>query len=84
MKYISLWQPWATLMVVGAKHNETRSWKTNYRGTLGIHAAKYFPGSNRELCLEEPFRTALEVAGYRAMDLPLGALIGTVELSLDR
>ena len=27
-------------MAAGIKHNETRSWYTNYRGPLAIHAAK--------------------------------------------
>lgn len=31
MKAISLWQPWASLMAVGAKRYETRSWGTLYR-----------------------------------------------------
>lgn len=40
MKAITLWQPWASLIVTGAKKIETRSWPTNYRGPLAIHAAK--------------------------------------------
>lgn len=40
MKAISLWQPWASLIATGAKKIETRSWATNYRGPLAIHAAK--------------------------------------------
>ncbi len=36
---ISLWEPWATLMAVGAKKNETLSWPTDYRGALLICAA---------------------------------------------
>lgn len=40
VKIISLWQPWATLMALGIKRNETRSWGTSYRGDLVIHAAK--------------------------------------------
>lgn len=40
MRFISLWQPWATLMALGLKLNETRSWSTSYRGPLAIHAAK--------------------------------------------
>jgi hypothetical protein len=42
MKAISLWQPWASAMAVGAKTIETRHWSTNYRGPLAIHAAKRF------------------------------------------
>ena len=40
MKAISLWQPWASAMEIGAKTIETRGWATKYRGPLAIHAAK--------------------------------------------
>jgi len=40
MKAISLWQPWASLMAVGAKEIETRSWCTGHRGELVICASK--------------------------------------------
>jgi hypothetical protein len=40
MKAISIWQPWATAVAVGSKLVETRSWSTNYRGPLAIHAGK--------------------------------------------
>lgn len=40
MKAITLHQPHAHLIGLGVKPFETRSWKTNYRGLLAIHAAK--------------------------------------------
>jgi activating signal cointegrator 1 len=40
MKVITLKQPWAELVKKGIKRIETRSWKTNYRGELYIHASK--------------------------------------------
>ena len=43
MKALTLTQPWATLVAIGAKRIETRSWPTKYRGPLAIHAAKGFP-----------------------------------------
>lgn len=43
MKALSLWQPHAHLIGCGAKWYETRSWKTNYRGLLAIHASKINP-----------------------------------------
>ena len=42
METLSLWQPWASLIAVGAKQIETRSWPISYRGPLVIHAAKTF------------------------------------------
>lgn len=59
MKGLTLTQPWATLVAIGAKRVETRSWSTNYRGPIAIHAAKGFPPEARALCDEEPFRSCL-------------------------
>lgn len=43
MKAITLYQPHASATSVDLKHYETRSWRTNYRGLLAIHAAKVVP-----------------------------------------
>ena len=39
MKVLSLTEPYATLIKKGVKTIETRSWKTNDRGKLYIHAS---------------------------------------------
>ena len=39
MKAISIKEPFATLITNGMKKIETRSWKTNYRGEIFIHAS---------------------------------------------
>ena len=39
MKVISIKEPFATLIKDGVKIYETRSWKTNYRGEIYIHAS---------------------------------------------
>lgn len=108
MKALSLWQPWASLMLIpdpghplgcathehrgqrfherAAKSFETRSWSTNHRGALLIHAAKRWTADQRILCCEEPFHSVLTSAGlssYPADDettLPLGAILGYVDL----
>lgn len=38
MKVLSIKEPWASLIVNGYKKYEFRSWKTNYRGKILIHA----------------------------------------------
>lgn len=43
MKTITLHQPWASLVALGVKTIETRSWSTTYRGPLAIHAAQRDP-----------------------------------------
>ncbi len=39
MKVLSIKEPFATLIANGDKLIETRSWKTNYRGEILIHAS---------------------------------------------
>jgi activating signal cointegrator 1 len=76
MKAISLLQPWATLVVIGAKKIETRSWNTKYRGPLLIHASKKMGALQKALCEQTPFADALK----DVEELPLGKIIGTVQL----
>lgn len=40
MKVLTIKQPWASLILLGLKKYEFRSWKTEYRGELLIHAGK--------------------------------------------
>jgi activating signal cointegrator 1 len=75
MKALSLTQPWATLVAVGAKRIETRSWSTKYRGEIAIHASKGFPRECRTLCSEQPFLRELTRAGWSMPELPTGAIV---------
>ncbi len=38
MKVLTIREPWASLIIEGYKEYEFRSWKTNYRGKILIHA----------------------------------------------
>lgn len=40
MKALSIRQPWAWLIAIGAKDVENRTWSTSYRGPVLIHASK--------------------------------------------
>jgi hypothetical protein len=62
---LSVRQPWASLIVAGARPHEVRRWHTALRGPLAIHASGRLP--------PEGF-----APGRR---LPLGAVLGTVELA---
>ncbi|MDF2931221.1 MAG: hypothetical protein K0R36_552 [Chryseobacterium sp.] len=39
MKTLSIKQPWASLIAHGVKNIENRTWKTNFRGRIYIHAS---------------------------------------------
>jgi hypothetical protein len=76
MKTISLLQPWASLVVLGKKKIETRSWDTKYRGPLLIQASKKMDSFQKGLVKQEPFYSALK----NEEELPRGCIIGKVEL----
>jgi hypothetical protein len=78
MKVLTIRQPWASLIALGEKHIETRSWRTNYRGELLIHAGKSI---NKESCMYEPIKSVLEKHGYDNYEnLPIGMIIAKCEL----
>lgn len=75
MKAISLWQPWAQLLVMGAKINETRHWTSNVYGRIAIHAAKKWDRELKETCEDLHFRNYINPD-----KLAFGAIVGTAEL----
>lgn len=83
---ISVWQPHATLLArplpstgKAAKQFETRSWRTDYRGLIVIHAAK--SQETLYLCKVEPLKSILAQLGYHDPDeLPIGAALGFADL----
>jgi hypothetical protein len=86
MKCLSLWQPWAALMMLNKKRNETRPWYTKYRGPLAIHAAKMWNAELEEICYQDEFKAALS-CGNTVMfknslkqTLVFGAIVGIVDV----
>lgn len=72
---LTLTQPWATLVALGRKRIETRSWSTSYRGPLAIHAAKGWTASDRAFA--EGLAMHYVIPPYV---LPRGAVIGLARL----
>lgn len=91
MKYrcLSLWQPWATLAAMGVKKFETRGKDTKIRGTVLIHAAQNLKGIqslNTMLPVEDAklFKAVMPQlfqAGFAWKDIPLGAIVGAVNIT---
>jgi len=88
MKAITLYQPWASLLIQGHKKFETRSWKHSYTGQLAIHAATKKPHDTmRDLnhnivkAIGEKFgiaeAPAVTVIALLNSLLPTGAILGT-------
>ena len=76
MKTITLIQPYATLVAIGAKKIETRSWQTNYCGPLAIHAAKGFPQWAKDFAWSPPVSVMLG----RDYVYPLGQVVAVCNL----
>lgn len=74
MKAVSLMQPWASLVVMGIKTIETRSWNTRHRGLLLIHASSSKAG---DIFSSHPM-FAKHIRDFRS--LPFGKIIGRVFL----
>lgn len=69
MKVITIKQPFATLIALGYKEYEFRTWKTKYRGEILIHAGK---GINKK---------AMKKFEYLHLDYPSGCIIAKANLT---
>lgn len=83
MKTLSIRQPWAWLITYGIKNVENRSWNTNYRGPLLIHASKFKPDPGLVAELKKtlanisyPFVTVIPDADK----LEIGGIVGKATL----
>jgi hypothetical protein len=77
MKAITLIQPWATLIILGEKKIETRSWSTNLRGEIAIHAGKKIDKS----VFEKPYyREAFKKYGITVDNIITSSLIGRCKI----
>lgn len=78
-KCLTLYQPHATLVAIGAKKVETRPNRTSHRGILAIHAG--LSEAWLSMADHDPFKSALRRAGYNnAGDLPKGRIVGLCEV----
>ena len=89
MKAITIWQPWAELIILGFKQHETRSWATTYRGKIAIHAGKFhrLPHSVYTEIAEaigippEEYAGSWLAAAEAGKGVHFGAVIGTATLT---
>lgn len=94
MKALSIKQPWASLIAHGINDIENRTWKTNFRGRIYIHASgKWHSRSNsndvRDLLTSEQIKKIPHSLQADFIDrgiivkdesIPLSAIIGEVDI----
>lgn len=79
MKTISIQQPWAWLIVNGYKDVENRTWKSNYRGIILIHASKKIDKKGYKWVQENFKSLGIDILKLpRLEEFTLGAIIGHV------
>lgn len=87
MKALSLKHPWAFLVMIGWKTIETRTWKTNYRGTILIHNGMKWVNEaeaeadpvSRDFVIDGTLFYTEKYKGTNVFYYP-GGILGTVEL----
>jgi len=61
MKALTIKQPWASLIAHGIKDIENRTWRTNFRGRIYIHASAKSVGNDLETIINyEQFKSIPE------------------------
>lgn len=90
MKALSIRQPWASLIVLGLKDIENRTWATRQRGTVLVHASKGMTRTEHEDAIDFALNAIPQMKGHAfagktlgelgfAFDaLPRGGIIGSV------
>src|SRR5438094_905233 len=73
MKILSIRQPWAALIVSGAKDVENRTWPTHYRGRILVHASQRAD----DICSDDIER---RFGARLPPEPPLGGIIGITEI----
>lgn len=88
MRALTIHQPWASLIALGFKRMETRSWDTGVRGAVAIHAGLAMPCRIGAIAYVGPFTVEHDSAGLllRGPDLawpyrlPIGAVVAVADL----
>ncbi|MEL4898348.1 ASCH domain-containing protein, partial [Crocosphaera sp. Alani8] len=80
IKAISLHPPYASLIKMGLKHFETRSWPTNYRGKLVICAAKKNTNQQQSSYSALASELGIDLTLHPWDSLPLGEAIAVCDL----
>ena len=79
MKAYTVYQPYAYATAVGLKQYEARTRRTNIRGRVAVHAGSAsLKRATKNLSTDEFWRLLWAVNGETV--LPLGAVVGTVEI----
>lgn len=72
MKTLLIQQPFATLIAEGLKEYEFRTWRTNYRGDILIHASKSLSGV---------YKASIKKFDEYGLEYPRGCILAKAKLT---
>ena len=78
MRALTVKQPWAWAIIHAGKNVENRTWHMDYRGRIAIHAG--LSAMRAYAAWAQGWMAAIGVEAPELEDLPLGCVLGTVEL----
>ena len=81
LRAITLWQPWASLVAVGTKQWETRTWRPKGRDVIAIHAGMGKAPTSWDLKGTELEDMIEALGGEPIESLPRGSIIATAKLA---
>lgn len=80
MKAITVRQPWAWAIIYAGKDIENRSWKTNLRGKIAIHAGTGMTRAEYEDGCKSILRRKPKIKIPAYEDMVRSAIVGMVEI----
>lgn len=80
MKAITVKQPWASLIIQGGKDIENRTWKTNVRGRVLIHASGVYDNNYKTVINNDVLKDG-KVRNVLNGNIPKSAILGSVEIA---
>jgi len=80
MKALSVIMPWPWLIMKFGKDVENRTCRTDYRGTILIHASKKPSPYTADILIESLGNTAFEKENWKEIYKLCGCIIGSVEI----
>jgi hypothetical protein len=83
LRVLTVQQPWAWAIAAGHKDIENRSWGTDYRGPLAIHAGKSWDRPGMQVCRSVLEELKVVEPGGQVGDrhlLAAGAIVAVVDL----
>lgn len=77
---ISIRQPWAWAIINAGKNIENRTWRTNYRGKVIVHASKHFDHAGYDKLVKASKMLGFKIPDKEELKKQSGGFVGMVDI----